>query len=164
MLLSFSVALFSHSIFHILVLLFFLLWEFFIPALADVFSQNFESPQFSKIFLSTLADLNNVVVWIVSSRPLISKSFSPFTNPWFYREHELQMISPPLLCSTIFFQFSSKVQVLIFLTYLIFRNSRGVCASHFPGQITVCAYTIFSSPTFFILEQTKIFPLNSYYY
>ena len=35
----------------------------------------------SRTLLSILADLNNVVVWIVSTRPLISQSSSPFTNP-----------------------------------------------------------------------------------
>ena len=40
-----------------------------------------KSPQVSRTLHSILADLNNVVVWMVSTRPLISKSSSPFTNP-----------------------------------------------------------------------------------
>ena len=36
--------------------------------------------QVTRTFLSFLADLNNAVVWIVSTRPLISKSFSPGIN------------------------------------------------------------------------------------
>ena len=39
------------------------------------------SPQVSRTLLSILADLKNAVVWIVSTRPLISKSFSPCINP-----------------------------------------------------------------------------------
>ena len=39
-----------------------------------------KSPQVSRT-LSILSDLNNVVVWMVSTHPLISKSSSPFTNP-----------------------------------------------------------------------------------
>ena len=39
-----------------------------------------KSPQVSRIFLSILADLNYVVVWMVSTRALISKSPSPCTN------------------------------------------------------------------------------------
>ena len=39
-----------------------------------------ESPQVSRTFLSILAVLNNVVVWMVSTRPLISKSSCPFNN------------------------------------------------------------------------------------
>ena len=39
------------------------------------------SPQVSKTRLSILVDLENDVVWIVSTCPLISKSSSPFTKP-----------------------------------------------------------------------------------
>ena len=39
-----------------------------------------KSSQVSRTLLSILADLNNIVVMIVSTRPLISKSSSPF-NP-----------------------------------------------------------------------------------
>ena len=38
-------------------------------------------PQVSWTLLSILADLNNVVVWMVSTRPPTSKSSSPFNNP-----------------------------------------------------------------------------------
>ena len=40
-----------------------------------------KSPQVSKTLLSNLADLNNVVVWLVPTRSLISRSSSPFINP-----------------------------------------------------------------------------------
>ena len=40
-----------------------------------------KSPQVSRTLLSILADLNNAIVWMVSSSPLIFKSFSPCTNP-----------------------------------------------------------------------------------
>ena len=40
-----------------------------------------KSPQVSRTFLSILADLNNALVWMVSTRPLISKSSSACTNP-----------------------------------------------------------------------------------
>ena len=40
-----------------------------------------KSPQVSWILLSILAYLNNAVVWKVSTRPLISKSSSPFMKP-----------------------------------------------------------------------------------
>ena len=39
------------------------------------------SPEVSRTLLSILAVLNNVVVWMVSSRPLISKYSSPFNDP-----------------------------------------------------------------------------------
>ena len=41
-----------------------------------------KSPQISRILLSILVVLNNVVVWMVSIRPLTSKSSSPFSNPY----------------------------------------------------------------------------------
>ena len=40
-----------------------------------------KSPQVSNTLLSILADLDNAIVWKLSTRPLISKSSSPFTNP-----------------------------------------------------------------------------------
>ena len=38
-------------------------------------------PQVSRTLLSILTVLNNVVVWMVSTRSPISKSSSPFSNP-----------------------------------------------------------------------------------
>ena len=40
-----------------------------------------KSSQVSRTLLSFLAHLNNVVVWMVSTRPVISKSSSSFNNP-----------------------------------------------------------------------------------
>ena len=40
-----------------------------------------KSPQVSRTLLSILAVLNNVVVWMVSTRPPTSKYSSPFSNP-----------------------------------------------------------------------------------
>ena len=75
-------------------------------------------PQVSRTLLSILADLNTAAIWIVSTRPLISKSSSPFNNP---------SITVPRAPITIginvtfmfhsFFQFSSKIQELIFLFF-----------------------------------------------
>ena len=66
-------------------------------------------------FLSILANLNNAVVWMVSSRPLISKSISPCANPL-----ATVLRAPTLTDITIsfifhrFFQFPSKVEILYF--------------------------------------------------
>ena len=49
-----------------------------------VFHRSFidnKSLQVTMTHLSILADLNNAVVWMVSTRPLISKSSSNFINP-----------------------------------------------------------------------------------
>ena len=40
-----------------------------------------KSPQVSRTLLSNLAELNNAVVWLVSTIPLTSKFSSPFTIP-----------------------------------------------------------------------------------
>ena len=40
-----------------------------------------KSPRVSRTLLSILAVLNNVVVWMVSTRPPTFKSSSPFSNP-----------------------------------------------------------------------------------
>ena len=71
-------------------------------------------PQVSRTLLSILAVLNNLIVWMVSIRPLTSKSSSPFNN------HLGTVPKAPITISTIvtfifhrfFFQFSSKVVVL----------------------------------------------------
>ena len=39
-----------------------------------------KSPQVSRTFLCILADLNNAVVWMVSTCPIISKVSCPFAN------------------------------------------------------------------------------------
>ena len=74
-----------------------------------------KSPQIFRNVLFILADLNNVIVWMVSNHPLISTSSSLFNN--------LSVIAPrsPITTGTIvtfmfqfFFQFP-KVEVLILL-------------------------------------------------
>ena len=65
--------------FYLLLLLLFTPWEIF----TSVFSQGFEWQQVSSIsrtLLSILAVLNNVVVWMVSTRHPTSKSPSPFNK------------------------------------------------------------------------------------
>ena len=47
-----------------------------------------QSPQISSIFLSIIADLNNAVAWMVSTRPLILVSILW----WLCQEHQLQIV------------------------------------------------------------------------
>ena len=71
----------------------------------------------ARALLSILANLNNAVVWMVSTRLLISKSFSPCTNPLVTVPR-----APISICITVifmfnsFFQSPSKVDVLSFFT------------------------------------------------
>ena len=73
-----------------------------------------KSPEVSRTLLSILSNLNNAVVWMISTHPLISKSSSPCTNPLVTVPRApigLKVIS----MFSSFFQFPSKVQILIFL-------------------------------------------------
>ena len=63
-----------------------------------IVSHRSKFPQVSSSLLSILADLNNTIVWMISTCPLISISSSPFTNLWLlYQAHQLQLVSPSLL-------------------------------------------------------------------
>ena len=72
-----------------------------------------KSPQVSRTLLSILAVLNNAVVWMVFTWPPTSKSSSPFNNPL------VTVPKAPIIIVTfmfhVFFQFPSKVEVLILL-------------------------------------------------
>ena len=61
-----------------------------------------KSLQVSRTHLSILVNLNNAVVWMVSPRPLISKSSSPCTNLLVTLPSQLQLVSPSLSCSIVF--------------------------------------------------------------
>ena len=86
-----------------------------------------KSPQVSGTLLSILAVLNKAVVWMVSTRPPISKSSSPF------KSHLVTVPNVPITIGVIvtcmfhsFFQFPSKVEVLILL-FISFQFYPMVC-------------------------------------
>ena len=84
-----------------------------------VFHWSLSDRKFSRVFrtlLCILAVLNNVVVWMVSTRPPTSKSSSPFNSPL------VTVLNAPIAIGIIvtfmfhsFFRFPSKVMVLILL-------------------------------------------------
>ena len=103
-------------------LLLFIPLEFFTSVLADAFSQEFKWQQVSWTLLSILAILNNVVIWMVSTRPPTSKSsswsfsycsFSYCSKHTNYNWYNCQLHVPQ------FFQFSSKVEVIIIIIILL---------------------------------------------
>ena len=71
-----------------------------------------KSPQVFRIFLSILAVLNNVVVWMVSTRPPISKSSSPFSNP-------LVTVPKSTILQVLFFFFGWLLLSLVLLLLLL---------------------------------------------
>ena len=77
-----------------------------------------KSPLVSRTLFNILADLNNVVVWMVSIRTLISKSSSLCINPLVTVPKEAITIGITVSFTFYsFFQFPSKVQVLILQFY-----------------------------------------------
>ena len=81
------------------------------------------SPQVSRTLHSTLADLNNAVVWKIFTRSLISKSSSPCTNP---------LVTVPTSLITI----STKVEVLILL-FTFFQFHSWVNRDNFASSLFV---------------------------
>ena len=75
-----------------------------------------KSSQVFWTILSILDDLNNAVVWMISTRPLIFKSFSPCTNPWVIVPREPFTIGIIVtLMFHSFFNSLAKVEALITL-------------------------------------------------
>ena len=107
-----------------------------------------KSPQVSGTLLSVLAVLNNVVIWMVSTRPPTSKSSSHFNNPL------VTVTKVPITIGIIvtfvfrsFFQFTSKVKVLIFLfTFFQFYSvvSRDSEVANFAYSLFCCCWLLWS--------------------
>ena len=99
-----------------------------------------KSHQVSSTFLSILTYRNNVVVWMVSTRPLISKSSSPSTNLWWlYRAHRLKLVSPLLSCYIAFSNFALWIYHLFIWSNLNFlQNSQLI---PFPFQLCLVLYS-----------------------
>ena len=74
-----------------------------------------KSPQVSRILLSILADLNRVVVWMVSTLPLISKSSSPYNNTLVIAQRALIIIG--INVSFIFHSFFNSLARSSYLSF-----------------------------------------------
>ena len=76
-----------------------------------------KTPQVPRIFLSILADFNNSEVWMVSTFPLIFKSFSPFANHlWIVL---CARITISICVTFMFHSYFSKVKVFISSYFLL---------------------------------------------
>ena len=74
-----------------------------------------KSPRVSRTFLSILDILNNAVSWMVSTRPLISKTPSPCTYPF------VTILRAPItICITVTFMFHSFFNFLASSRYISF--------------------------------------------
>ena len=72
---------FNTSVIIIIIIIIIITWSFSHQCSQMVFHlSDSKFPQVYRILLSIQADLNNAVVWIVSTCPLISKSSSPFIH------------------------------------------------------------------------------------
>ena len=72
------------------------------------------SPYVFGTLLSILTDLNNAVVWMVLTRPLISKSPNPCTNPLLTVPSVSITIGTLLLLCALVYLFPSKVSIVIY--------------------------------------------------
>ena len=126
---------------------YFTLWKVFTSVLADGLSLEFEWHQVSRTLLSILAVLNNTVVWMVSTRPQISKSSSPFNNP---------LVTVPKAPITI----SIVVTFLLHSFFNSFARSRYLSFSHSFSFILLSAGTAKST----ILQIVFLFCFYHYYY
>ena len=103
---------------------------------------NSKSPQVFRTLLSILAVLKNAVVWMVSTHPPTSKSFSPFNSPL------VTVPNGPITIGItvtfmfhIFFKFPSKVEVLILLFTFYFVVSRYSKVYNFASSFFVVDYS-----------------------
>ena len=96
-----------------------------------------KSPQVSKTLLTILANRHNLVVWMVSTRPIISKSSNPCTNIFVSvsRVTIIAMFRYLLSLITFFFKFTlwsartamSTIWRLILFLLLLLTIPRYVC-------------------------------------
>ena len=133
-----------------------LIIEFFTLVLMMIFHWSLsdsKSPQISGILFSILADFNYAVVWMVSTCPLISKTFHPCTNPLVIVPNApitigitVTLMFHSFLLFFFFFQFCSKDQVFISLfAYLQFYPvvSRNGQVHYSVGSLIYFFYFIF---------------------
>ena len=118
------------------------------PELADGLSLESERQQVSRTFLCILASLNNAVVWIASTPPLISNSYNPLTKP-------LGTIpsAPVIIGITVtimfhsFFNSLARFKYLSIFSFLIFFLWSAVKAKSTIWQVLFFVLTIFTNPS-----------------
>ena len=99
-----------------------------------------KSPQVSRTLLSILADSNNAVIWIVSTRPLISKYSSPCTSP---------LVTVP----------STQITIGITIIFMLRSFFRFLARSRYYHHHYYCYYFIFCKS--FLPVSTGVFSVKS---
>ena len=127
------------TIFSIYLLVFFFLHQLTLMVFHRCLSDS-KSSQVSRTLLSFLTVLNYVVDWMGSTGPPNSKSSSPFTNPFvtFPKAPSTMGINVAFMFHS-FFQFPSKVEVLLLL-FAFFKFYSVVSRDSKVGN---CVFSIF---------------------
>ena len=106
--------------------------------------------------------LNTTVVWIVSIRPLISKSARPCTNRSVSQELQLLLVSPSLSCFIVFFNSLARLRYLSFFSvflyfcfFVIFFNFTQWSARTAKSTIWLLFFVVFFC-FFFIIRSARL--------
>ena len=111
------------------------------------------SPQISRALLSILADLNDTVVWMVSTLPLISKSSSPCTNPLVtVQRASITIVIIVIFMFHAFFNSQARSRYLSLISHSLIslcgqpgQQSPQFCKFSFFGVVVIDYYKIWSS-------------------
>ena len=99
-------------------------------------------PRVSRTLLTILADLNKIVVWMVSTCPLISKSSSPFINP------SVTVLRAPIpIGITVTFMFHLFFNSLArsrYLSFFSFSFNFSLCFARTVYNFASCLFFLFS--------------------
>ena len=142
---AYTICLYGRIIIIIIIIIIF--WELFTSVLAESILLEYKWQQVSRTLFSILDDLENAVVSMVSTRPLISKSSTLFVNLLVTVLWAPITIGITATSCSIVFQFSSMVHVIIIYSFESFSHQ--VCRWFLTG---VWVTTIlFKSPGFFLV-------------
>ena len=112
------------------------------------------SPQVSRTLLSILTDFNNAVVWMVSTRPVISRTSSPCIN--FFVSVPRAPITIGITVTFIFHSFQSPSNVEVFIFFIAFFQFYAVFSFFF-----LLLIIIKSSNNFHSIKDSKFISKDS---
>ena len=116
-----------------------------------------KSFQVSRTFLSIWADLDNVVVRMVSTSPLISKSSSPFTNPLRIVLIITGITVTLLLLILLFYSFESSSHHRLPIVFDYTQNDSQVSSTLQQQQSTLYSNRSQPCPLFWVILQSSFY-------